>query len=566
MRSLGVINGGAADATLIENTTIGFVGQRLLLVHGLRSGLLVAVFFLAQIFQLLQTGFLSPSIWMPVYAVLTVLFLLNSAYFLFAEWCENRIWVHATLFAMDALAITLLVHYTGASQSVFFFMYMVDIILAGLVFQRRGAFTQALWTSLLFALLMLLSPQTGRENIYFSATLNNLAFFSVAYLSGNLSEHINFMGTELKRTTRNLELLKDLNKLIVENIGTGLVTVDSEGKVLTSNIAAQNILDGMNLIGRDINLFFPALRLGSNVVSLKSRGEEIRQEDVTYLNRSREKLQIEIVISPLKDERGRAQGYVLLFQDRTEVRRLESAMRQKEKLAAVGQLAAGIAHEIRNPLASLSGSVQLMLSQPEKYTAEDVKLMRIITREIDRLNDLITEFLDYVRPEAHPDKVVDINKVLREVLEVAKPGPQIAQTIDQRVELKAHCNIHGHPDKLKQAFLNILINAYQAMDKSQQPHLKVETFDTNDRVVVVIKDGGGGMDEVTLNRLFEPFYTTKPKGTGLGLAVTHKILENHEAIVSVTSQIGEGTTFTIDFPGIRDNYDPNNVPRIRKEA
>ena len=557
MRPLSVVHSGG----MLETPSLGFGGQRLLLVHGLRSGLLVTVFLLAQIFQLLQVGFLSPSIWLPVYTVLTVLFLLNSAYFLFAEWCEHRAWVHGVLFGLDALAITLLVHYTGASQSLFFFLYMVDIILAGLVFQRRGAFTQALWTSLLFALLMLMSVQSGRENIYFLASLNNLAFFSVAYLSGNLSEHINFMGTELKRTSRSLEILKDLNKLIVENIGSGLLTVDSRGTILTCNSAAQNILDGLSLVGRDINSLFPSLRLGGNVISLKSKGEETRHEDVTYLNRSREKLQIEVVISPLKDEHSRAQGYVLLFQDRTEVRRLESAMRQKEKLAAVGQLAAGIAHEIRNPLASLSGSVQLMLSQPEKYGAEDIKLMRIITREIDRLNDLITEFLDYVRPDTPPDQIVDINKVLREVMEVAKPNAQMAQVLDQRVELKAQSKIHGHADKLKQAFLNILINAYQAMDKVEQPYLKVETFDTQDRVVVVVKDGGMGMDEITLNRLFEPFYTTKPKGTGLGLAVTHKIFETHEAMVHVTSQSGSGTTFTIDFPGVRDSYDPNNVPR-----
>ncbi|MGE0762249.1 MAG: nitrogen regulation protein NR(II) [Bdellovibrionales bacterium] len=558
MRSFEVIHGGAA---LPGTTSSG--EQRLLLVHGLRSGLLVAVFLLAQIFQLLQHGFLSPAIWLPVYAVLALLFLLNSAYFLFAEWFERRAWVHGALFGLDAVAITLLVHYTGASQSIFFFLYMVDIILAGLVFQKRGAFTQALWTSLLFGMLLLLAPQAGRENIYFLATLNNLAFFSVAYLSGNLSEQINFMGTELKRTTRSLEILKDLNKLIVENIGTGLVTVDGDGKILTSNSAAQSILDGLNLVGRDINTLFPALRLGVNVVALKSKGQEIRHEDVTFINRSREKLQIEVVISPLKDERAKPQGYVLMFQDRTEVRRLESAMRQKEKLAAVGQLAAGIAHEIRNPLASLSGSVQLMIAQPEKYGADDLKLMKIITREIDRLNDLITEFLDYVRPEAQPDQLIDVNRVLREALEVAKPNPQMSERLDQRAELKAKSSIQGHPDKLKQAFLNIIINAYQSMEKSEQPALKIESFDVKDQVVVVVKDQGNGMDEVTLARLFEPFYTTKPKGTGLGLAVTHKILENHKAQVQVASQLGQGTTFTITFPGVRDTYDPN-VPTARE--
>jgi two-component system sensor histidine kinase PilS (NtrC family) len=539
------------------------VSQRLMAVHGLRSGLLVAVFLLALIFQLLQGEFFSPGIWMPVYAVLIVSFSVSSAYFLFPEWCESRGWVHGMLFALDALAVTLLVHHTGSSQSIFFFLYLVNIILAGLVFQKRGAFTQALWTSLLFGLLLLSSPQAGRENIFFLATLNNLAFFSVAYLSGNLSEQINFMGAQLKQTVRSLEILQDLNKLIVENIGTGIMTVDIDGRVVSANPAAETILDGLKLVGHDVNAIFPGLQLAGNVVSLHGKAEDVRQADVEFLNRHRDRLQIEVIVSPLKDDGGEAKGFVILFQDRTEVKRLEQAMRQKEKMAAVGQLAAGIAHEIRNPLASLSGSVQLMSAQPEKYSAEDFKLMRIITREIDRLNDLITEFLEYVRPEAPPTEKVDVNKVLREVLEIVRFNQQMNKDVLQEVQLKAQSKIFGHHDKLKQAFLNIIINAYQAMDRSQAQKIHIETFDSENRVVVVIKDTGSGMDEATVSRVFEPFFTTKAKGTGLGLAVTHKIFETHDARVNVTSKLGEGTTFTIDFPGERETYD-RDVPKLKE--
>ncbi len=558
-RTLNLIPGGG----LSVDGSPSSVGQRLLVVHGLRSGLLVAVFLLALIFQLMQGEFFSPDIWLPVYAVLILSFTLSSIYFLFTEWCESRGWIHGTLFALDALAITLLVHQTGASQSIFFFLYMVDIILAGLVFQKRGAFTQALWTSLLFGLLLLSSPQPGRENIYFLATLNNLAFFSVAYLSGNLSEQVNFMGAQLKATARNLAILQDLNKHIVENIGTGLMTVDGNGRVVSANPAASGILDGLSLVGHDINAIFPALQLGSNVVWLHGKTEDVRRVDVEFLTRHRDKLAIEVVLSPLKDDNGEAQGFVLLFQDRTEVRRLEQAMRQKEKMAAVGQLAAGIAHEIRNPLASLSGSVQLMQSQPEKYSAEDIKLMRIITREIDRLNDLITEFLDYVRPEPRPTSPVDVNKVIREVMEMVKFNQQMNKDVAQEIQLKAGSKVLGHSDKLKQAFLNIIINAYHAMEKSNVQKLHIETFDVQDRVVVSIKDTGSGMDAVAVSRIFEPFYTTKPKGTGLGLAVTHKIFEVHDAKVNVTSNPGEGTTFTIDFPGERDTTD-RGIPRFKE--
>ncbi len=559
MRGLEVIQGGALALSSAHSES----NRRLQLVHGLRSGLLISVFLLAILFQLMQGEFLAPSIWLPVYGVMAVVFLCNSAYFLFWNELEGKKSIHGFLFGLDALAITMMVHHTGAATSLFFFLYLVDIILAGLVFQRRGAFTQALWTSLLYGMLLLISPSTGGENLYFLATLNNLAFFSVAYLSGNLSEQMNFMGDALTRTVRRLENLQDLNKLIVENIGTGLLTVSDSGEILSANPAASKMLDGLKLEGRPLSQLFPELHLESNVVSLHGHQSDMRQVDVEFLNKNRQKQIIEVIISPLKNDKGELTGHIVLCQDRTEVKRLEAAVRQKEKLAAVGQLAAGIAHEIRNPLASLSGSVQLMISQPEKYGEEDLKLMRIITREIDRLNGLITEFLEYVRPETKPEHIVDLNKVIREVLEVIRFNTELTSGLEQIAELKGKQEIHGHEDKLKQALLNIIINSCQSMSKSNNPQLKIETFDVQDRFVVKISDNGHGMDEVTRQRIFEPFFTTKPKGTGLGLAVTHKILEVHDAIVRVESEQGKGTTFVLDFPGVRDHLTPNR-PFLRE--
>jgi two-component system, NtrC family, sensor histidine kinase PilS len=559
-----VPNLGVVSAESIPFATGGApVIQRQLMIHGIRSGLIVAVFFLAIVFQLMQGAFLSPAIWLPVYGVLVLAFFANSAYFLAAEKCQDAVWVHAGLFAMDAVVITYVVHHTGSSQSLFFFLYLVEIILAALIFGRRGAYTQALWTSLLFGLLLLTSPQALGESVYFLATFNNLAFFTVAYLGAQLSEQINFMGRELKRTVKSLEALQDLNRHIVENVATGLLTVDSSGQILTANPAAVKILDGVMVVGLPLQNVFPRLNLAGNVVWLHSQQSAVQRHEVEFLNRHREKLQLEVLVSPLKDDRGHNTGFVLMFQDRTEVRRLEESMKQKEKMAAVGQLAAGIAHEIRNPLASLSGSVQLMSASPEKYSAEDVKLMRIITREIDRLNNLITEFLEFVKPEARPTEMVDLNAILREVLEVLQFNNQLRKDVKNVIELKAECRILGRRDKLKQAFLNIVINSIQAMEETEKPVLELETFDQPGRVVLVVKDNGRGMDEATRARIFEPFFTTKPKGTGLGLAVTHKILENHGAQVNVVSRVGEGTTMTLDFPGERDSF-KGDLPGARE--
>ncbi|MBX7231404.1 MAG: PAS domain-containing protein [Bdellovibrionales bacterium] len=554
MTTLQVVT-NSIPITLKSKPTFSF-RSKVLLLHGLRSSILVGIFFVILIFQSFQSSFLAPTLWLPVYLVLINLFLFNGLYFLFSEWCQERSWVHGFLFALDAVAVSLVLFFTGAQQSFFFFLFLIDILLAGLLFQRRGAFAQALWTSLLYSFLLLSTTPSGGGNIYLILLLNNLALFSVAYLSSNLSEQLQSMGTLLLKTENRLEQLTDLHQYVINNMGSGLITLDLEGRVIMANPVAKQILDSHNLESLNINQIFPEMSLNTNVVQLHSQKRERQQLELEFINRHHEKLLIEADLSPLKNENSHKQGYVFIFQDRTEIKRLEKSLRQKEKLAAIGQLAAGIAHEIRNPLASISGSIQLMSSHPEKYPEEDIKLMKIVNREIDRLNGLITEFLDYVRPEEVKQQKINLNNIIHEVLEIIRFNEKIRKDVIQQINLRAKCDIVGNRDKLKQAFLNIVLNAFQALENSPHPELIIETNDIMDRVVLTVKDNGEGMDEKTQSRLFEPFFTTKPKGTGLGLAVTHKILESHEAKTLIKSQKGRGTIFTIDFPGHKDHYHP----------
>ena len=232
--------------------------------------------------------------------------------------------------------------------------------------------------------------------------------------------------------------------------------------------------------------------------------------------------------------------WVFLLQDHTELRDLELQLQQKEKLAAVGALAAGIAHEIRNPLTGMSGSIELL---KESITGDsEQRLMRIVLREIDRLNHLITEFLDFAKPMQPPTDELDLGQVLEEVLQ------QVRLRTDNPPNLKietaiARSKILGHQDKLKQAFLNVIVNAVQAMDKTSNPLLKVSC----EAGEVTVTDNGCGMDEDTQKRIFEPFFTKKPKGTGLGMAITYKIFEMHDVKVDILSTVGEGTTFRFHF-------------------
>jgi two-component system sensor histidine kinase PilS (NtrC family) len=241
---------------------------------------------------------------------------------------------------------------------------------------------------------------------------------------------------------------------------------------------------------------------------------------------------------------------IALFDDLTKFRQLEYSARQNEKMAAVGGLAAGIAHEIRNPLAGISGSVEL-LSQTTA-NEDDRKLMRIILREIDRLNNLITEFLEYSSPETAPTEMINVGPILIEVLDAIRSDPKLRTDILQVRGIDENLFVIGKKDKLKQVFLNIILNSYQAMN-ANDPNTKASTITVKagvkeNELILSISDTGCGMSEATRRKMFEPFHTTKPKGTGLGLAVTHKILEGHRVKVLVKSEQGIGTEFVLTFP------------------
>jgi two-component system sensor histidine kinase PilS (NtrC family) len=526
--------------------TFDFTNSRsqMLVIQAVRMAFLFIILAVTLAFEAVQPEFVNTEVLLPVFILMSVSFLLNAIYLLFFEEALKYWASTAFLFLFESVFITYLIYYTGVNQSIFLFLYLVNIILAGFVFRRRGALVLATWTSILFSLLMIVGPEIKGQTLYFAVALNNLAFFAVAALSGFLSEQINFMGSALQRQGRDLRALRNLNSLIIDNIATGLITIDETGTILVANRAAMEILDPIPsvLIGRKIQEVAPNL-----MERVKQTRAETGSFDHSYVEPGGERLNLEIKVSALPTDNG-ITGFILTFQDLTKVRRLEFQMRQSEKMAAVGQLAAGIAHEIRNPLASISGSIQMLGGSFTGRQEDEQKLMAIVLREIDRLNNLITEFLDFVRPDTLRDDPVDLNALLREVCEMIKLNKNLRIDVRQSLDLKAEAVIAGHRDKLKQAFLNIIINAYQAMNESKDAVIEIRTGDIDSKVIVKIRDHGCGIDEVGLRKIFEPFHTTKPKGTGLGLAVTHKIIESHGGRVFVESTKGKGTEFTLEFP------------------
>ncbi len=542
-----------------ENFDFTKSANQMLIIEAVRLGFLWTILIILIAFGTLQPEFINVEIMVPIYVMLASAFVLNSVYLLYFDQALKNWFPTAILFLFDTVFITCLNYYNGSNQSIFVFLYLVNIILCGFVFRSRGALFLALATSVAFNILIIVGPELKGQTLFFSVGLNNLAFYAVALLSGYLSDQLNFMGSELLARGKDLKRLKNLNDLIIQNIATGLITVDPKLEVLMCNRAATKILeyDARDLIGSSFEKIMPGISSFILQHEPEFQKELSTRFDFGYTNISGDKLNLEFVISPLIEADGVSNSYVLSFQDLTVVRRLEFAMRQSEKLAAVGQLAAGIAHEIRNPLASISGSIELLGQGGQMSPEEQKKLMNIVIREIDRLNNMITEFLDYVKPNQVSDESVQLSGLLTDICEMNKLNKNLRKDTEVILEITSKKVISGSRDKLRQALINIIINAHQAVSDQEKPKIKVVCIDGDKKVIVKISDNGVGIEEARLKKIFEPFHTTKAKGTGLGLAVTHKILEAHNAQIFVESQKGVGTGFTLEFP---ERTERNDLP------
>lgn len=509
-----------------------------LTVEFVRVCLFVLILGVSVISSLVQGSFVNWGVLGPFYGILTVA--LGLHLYWIASW-EKTIEKPKLLFfgfVLDAFFISLLIFYFGVNQSLFLFLHLVNILLAGIACRGVGALTLALFTSIFFTLAALFSPEMKALNFFFLLVLNNIAFFSVAGLSGYLSEQLQSVGKELKKTGLSLRSAQELNQVLVDNIPSGMMSFTDSGEIVRANASAEAILEKGNLTNANWSDIFPEIKMAE---------QSLFKGDIRYsIDPAQAAKVLGMTISKVYSPELQANLSIALFDDLTKVRQLEFAARQNEKMAAVGGLAAGIAHEIRNPLAGISGSIELLTQTVNDE--DDRKLMKIILREIDRLNNLITEFLDYSRPEVPPTDRVDLGPLLNEVLDAIKTDTKLRVDIQQVREFDSNLMILGRRDKLKQVFLNIILNSYQAMNEAQKPQLLVSALTEGENLKVRIRDTGSGMSEQTRKKMFEPFHTTKPKGTGLGLAVTHKILEGHGAQVFVESEQGVGTEFILTFP------------------
>jgi two-component system sensor histidine kinase HydH len=348
---------------------------------------------------------------------------------------------------------------------------------------------------------------------------------------------------------RTLTRMKSYTENVVESMADALISIDQERKIVTLNRRAAEMLGApeKELKGRGI-----ADVLGQNVQKILQWEDPrfiIRDRDIEVKHPSGKAIPLSLSAAPLKDEMGREMGFVLLLRDLREIRDLQEKVRRSERLASLGRLAAGVAHEIRNPLSSIRGFAQFFL-QRFRGQEKDQEYASTMVKEVDRLNRVITELLDFARPKEAQREFHSLENIFDHSLKLL--GPELVQKgvkVEKEYEPDLP-SVRVDRDQLSQAFLNLILNSLESMEEGGKIRivLKRAEEEGRDLLKVSISDTGRGIPREDLDKVFEPFFSTKRKGTGLGLAIVNQIVEGHGGEIQVESMEGEGTTFRITLP------------------
>ncbi len=515
----------------------------------LRTVVTTFLLIMTLIYQIKDSHIISPQDVFPIYSLIGFTYFITIACALLMPKIKNITAFIQSQIVYDILFITSLIYISGTQEAIFTFLYLFTIAFSSILFLRTGALYTAAFASICFSTLLILDPIENREKHLMTLFFNNVAFFLVAILSGYLSQQFKDFKTKLKEEEATVKELEGLNKTIINNMTSGLLTSDLQNNIIYFNQAAEKItgLYFSDIYKKNVFNIFPDLkRHWIQTASSQTKKEMPIRKIFNFKKQSTQELTLGFSLSVLKDAQNQKCGNILIFEDLTKIMEMEQHLQRTDKLAAVGKLAAGIAHEIRNPLASVSGSIE-MLSRELHVQDEDKKLMNIILKETDRLNHLVNEFLDYVKPTDRTQEMFKISPAIEETLTAFSMNKTATKNINlQFSPQNKNIQIKGDKEKMKQVFWNLLLNAAQAMPEGGK--VSIRSSQEEDQLKIEIQDTGQGIPEEDIKKIFDPFFTTKPKGTGLGLSLVHKIIESHHGQIFVTSKVGKGTTFTILLP------------------
>ncbi len=447
--------------------------------------------------------------------------------------------------AGDLIVASMLVFLTGVGDSPFTFTYLLAVIGASILLDGRGALVAAGAGAIAYTLLLLavkygwMEPPLSiaplsRQRILFLLISNLLAFFLMAVLAGYLSRQLSAAGGQLSEREADLQKLDTLQRQILACMPSGLITSDAAGVVTFVNRAASSIL-----------ALEPRLSPGTLVESVLpgalGSDARLRRRELTVQTPAGTRT-LGLTVTGL-DEPGDG-GTLIVFQDLTELRRIEEDLKRADRLAALGTLSAQLAHEIRNPLAAMRGSAQLLLQEPGTTDPTSAKLVEILLRESDRLSKLVDDFLRFARPPPPSRRELELEVLVAETVDMLRVDP-IAQEIQVEMVL-APVRMPVDPDQLRQVLINILRNAFQAAGRGGRVRVTLDV--AAESALLRIWDSAGSIPVADLSRIFEPFFSTREGGTGLGLSTAYSIVRAHGGNIRVRSSPQEGTEFLIQLP------------------
>jgi two-component system sensor histidine kinase PilS (NtrC family) len=496
---------------------------------------------------------------------------LTIAYSLILRLSQNIVAQARFQIAIDTLLVTWLVWNSDVIQSPYIALYIVVIAVSSLFLGPRDAIVTSVGCAFAFTACSLILTGMGQSRPTrliegsISQTVQAVGLFDVAFLvvgllSARLAERQSKSDVRLLAATRSLADLRALHERIVESIRSGVVTTDLEGRIYTFNAAAEEITgyEEKAVRGEDASIFFGEMKDHIKMSFLaRETGETSPRFETDCLTHDGLRLRLGFSIVPLFSETNETTGMVITFQDLTQVRTLEETSRRQDRLAAIGRMAASIAHEIRNPLAAMRGSIQMLHSEMNGDSAQ-TELMEIILRESDRLNRIITDFLSYARPRSLTQSRVEVGELVHHTFTLLRHSPEI-QPSQQLVEDLPDEPLMADADEgqLKQVFWNLARNALQAMPAGGTLTAKLEEH-PNNRMRISFSDTGRGMTPDQVEHLFEPFSSTTG-GTGLGLSIVYQIIREHGGTINVRSREGQGTTITIELPRAISQEKPANA-------
>ena len=541
--------------------------SRLQLLMFLRVTLVSLLLGVAIIIQVRETKTFFGEIVNAHYSLIAAVYFLTFLYVIAFKYVRNLTRFAYVQILLDTILITAIIHTTGGIESMFSLLYLLSIISGSIILYRRGGLMVASFSIILYGALLDLNyyglinsmgshslyPQDYQsDEVFYRILVNGAAFYVVSFLSSFLSEQSLRSETALKAKQKDMADLEMLNENIIQSISSGLVAVDEYRKIIVFNKGAEGLFDveSTDAIRRDVYEVIPFIQ-----PYLEGKNPN-KFNQIVYQGGDRKQIDLLLNISSLTDQDGNKKGKILFFQDMTHMREMEREVKRMEDLAMLGELSAAIAHEIRNPLASISGSIQVLddsLSREDSLINE--RLMDIISREINRLNHMVSDFLQFARPQSKEVEKFDLNQLIGETLYIFQNSQSWSSNLEVEKKISGLLEMGSDPQQLKQVLWNILLNASEAMPKGGVIRVsteKVNGFDgsggSTESVKIKVEDNGPGINPKVINDMFKPFSTTKKGGSGLGLAIVRRIVDGLGGEVSGQNLTGGGAAITIVLP------------------